>query len=268
MRRGGYAPIEDYALIGDCETAALVGRDGSIDWLCLPRLDADACFAALLGGPENGRWIIAPEEAAEVSRRYRPELEALEGRIVPSAIRDLPGFRANVLAANDDNHVQLQDPLASVVAPHDGFAIVEVSLSVFRLCEPPYVLHIGTGPRPLAAFRCDRLRSDGMALRVTPLRLPVPDPSSELSHLRPPRHPVAGFPAVRGLEFLLGERVPHSEIVRLRCGLMRPRRVAFAAPTTGTMTRSPPCRTRALGASVWSRSRSRSRAEHNAGPPR
>jgi GH15 family glucan-1,4-alpha-glucosidase len=64
-------PIEDYALIGDCETAALVGRDGSIDWLCLPRFDSGACFAALLGNPTNGRWMIAPEKAAHVSRRYR-----------------------------------------------------------------------------------------------------------------------------------------------------------------------------------------------------
>jgi len=63
--------IEDYALIGNCETAALVGRNGSIDWLCLPRFDSDTCFAALLGAPENGRWIIAPDNAAEISRRYR-----------------------------------------------------------------------------------------------------------------------------------------------------------------------------------------------------
>jgi GH15 family glucan-1,4-alpha-glucosidase len=72
-------PIEDYALIGDCETAALVGRDGSIDWLCIPRFDSDACFAALLGGPENGRWRIAPEqEEAHVSRRYRGDTLILE----------------------------------------------------------------------------------------------------------------------------------------------------------------------------------------------
>jgi GH15 family glucan-1,4-alpha-glucosidase len=79
--------IEDYALIGDCETAALVGCDGSIDWLCCPRFDSDACFAALLGGPEHGRWRIAPAgEVTAVQRRYRgdtlileTELETAEG---------------------------------------------------------------------------------------------------------------------------------------------------------------------------------------------
>jgi GH15 family glucan-1,4-alpha-glucosidase len=64
--------IEDYALIGDCATAALVGRNGSIDWLCLPRFDSPACFAALLGEPEHGRWLVAPADpAARVERRYR-----------------------------------------------------------------------------------------------------------------------------------------------------------------------------------------------------
>ena len=55
--------IEDYALIGDCETAALVSREGSIDWLCWPRFDSGACFASLIGRPENGFWRLAPTDA-------------------------------------------------------------------------------------------------------------------------------------------------------------------------------------------------------------
>src|SRR5689334_20061427 len=71
--------IEDYALIGDTQTAALVGRDGSIDWLCMPRFDSHACFAALLGTPEHGRWRIAPAgEPASVTRRYAGPTLVLE----------------------------------------------------------------------------------------------------------------------------------------------------------------------------------------------
>jgi GH15 family glucan-1,4-alpha-glucosidase len=71
--------IEDYAIIGDCETAALVSRDGSIDWLCWPRFDSSACFAALLGGPEHGRWQIAPKHPAPtIKRRYREHTLILE----------------------------------------------------------------------------------------------------------------------------------------------------------------------------------------------
>jgi len=73
--------IEDYGLIGDCETAALVGRDGSIDWLCWPAFDSDACFAGLLGTPENGRWLIAPAgEVVRTSRRYWDNTLILETR--------------------------------------------------------------------------------------------------------------------------------------------------------------------------------------------
>ena len=71
--------IEDYALIGDCKSAALVGTDGSIDWLAWPRFDSAACFAALLGTSENGRWVIAPTVAPlAVERRYRPGTLVLE----------------------------------------------------------------------------------------------------------------------------------------------------------------------------------------------
>jgi GH15 family glucan-1,4-alpha-glucosidase len=73
------ARIEDYALIGDCETAALVAIDGSIDWLCWPRFDSDACFAALLGNESHGRWKIAPaDKDARISRRYLPNTLVLE----------------------------------------------------------------------------------------------------------------------------------------------------------------------------------------------
>jgi len=71
--------IEDYALIGDCHTAALVGIDGSIDWLCFPRFDSPACFAALLGTQDHGRWKICPADAVQtVNRRYRGDTLILE----------------------------------------------------------------------------------------------------------------------------------------------------------------------------------------------
>ena len=65
-------------MIGDCETAALVGRDGSIDWICWPAFDSEACFAALLGNENHGRWRIAPSADAKVSRRYRGHTLILE----------------------------------------------------------------------------------------------------------------------------------------------------------------------------------------------
>jgi GH15 family glucan-1,4-alpha-glucosidase len=71
--------IEDYAMIGDCQTAALVGRDGSIDWLCFLRFDAPACFAALLGTRDHGRWLLAPQgELKSVRRQYREGTLVLE----------------------------------------------------------------------------------------------------------------------------------------------------------------------------------------------
>ncbi|MEV6116741.1 glycoside hydrolase family 15 protein [Streptomyces sp. NPDC052109] len=109
------ARIEDYALIGDEQTAALVGRNGSIDWLCLPRFDSGACFARLLGDEDHGYWRIAPEGADTCTRRaYRPETlvldtewETPEGTVrvtdlmpqrdrVPDVVRIVEGVRGRV----------------------------------------------------------------------------------------------------------------------------------------------------------------------------
>src|SRR6476469_8351371 len=71
--------IEDYALVGDLQSAALVGKDGAVDWLCVPRFDSPSCFAALVGDVEHGRWRIRPADAdATVTRRYRPGTLVLE----------------------------------------------------------------------------------------------------------------------------------------------------------------------------------------------
>ena len=115
--------IEDYALIGDCQTAALVGRDGSIDWLCFPRFDSGACFAALLGTPEHGRWLLAPAgEVRAVRRRYRDgtlvletEFETDDGAVtvidfmppradVPDLVRIVEGRRGRVADADGAGH--------------------------------------------------------------------------------------------------------------------------------------------------------------------
>src|ERR671913_217575 len=93
--------IEDYALIGDCETAALVSRGGSIDWLCFPRFDSGACFAALLGTPEHGRWLLAPAGAVRrTTRRYRggtlileTDFAVAEGQRIPFALTWHPSYQ-------------------------------------------------------------------------------------------------------------------------------------------------------------------------------
>ena len=112
--------IEDYGLIGDLQTAALVSREGSIDWLCFPRFDSGACFAALLGTEENGRWSLRPKaELTRVERRYRgeglvleTELECAEGAVrlvdfmpvrgeAPDVVRIVEGLRGRVRMRTD-----------------------------------------------------------------------------------------------------------------------------------------------------------------------
>ena len=74
-------PLEEYGLIGNMISAALVGSDGSVDWLCVPRFDSPACFAALLGDRKNGRWLLCPEDKDHrSSQRYLPGTAVLETR--------------------------------------------------------------------------------------------------------------------------------------------------------------------------------------------
>ena len=98
-------PIEDYAVLGDTGTAALVGKDGSVDWLCLPRFDSHACFAALLGTPENGRWLLGPVDgAAACTRRYVGDSAVLEttwttgtGRVTVLDLMPIGDGRADIV---------------------------------------------------------------------------------------------------------------------------------------------------------------------------
>ncbi len=115
--------IEDYALIGDCMTAALVGRNGSIDWLCLPRFDSPACFAALLGEPEHGRWLIAPTTpGARVQRRY------LDGSLILATVFETAEGAVELIDFMRPHHspshlVRLVRGLRGRVAMHTEFVL-------------------------------------------------------------------------------------------------------------------------------------------------
>ena len=116
-------PIEDYAVIGDCNTTALVGRNGSIDWLCWPRFDSAACFAALLGTPEHGRWLIGPTgDDVHISRRYR------DGGLVLETVFTTPNGTAvliDFMVPEDANST-----LVRIVEGRTGRVGMEVDLAV------------------------------------------------------------------------------------------------------------------------------------------
>ena len=153
------ARIEDYAMIGDLHTAALVSREGSIDWLCLPRFDSPACFAALLGNEEHGRWQIRPQGKAKITRRYRPgtlvletDFETEDGTVTivdcmpprrenPAVIRLVKGRRGRV-------PMRMQ-----LILRFDYGSIV------------PWVKHHGNGLRAIAGPDRVCLASDGVEVR-------------------------------------------------------------------------------------------------------
>ena len=110
------AAIEDYALVGNSRSAALVSRSGSIDWLCWPRFDSAACFAALLGTPDNGRWLIAPAAPpTAISRRYRPDTMILETVFVTAQGRVL---QTDFMAAERAALIRIVEGLDGAVPMH------------------------------------------------------------------------------------------------------------------------------------------------------
>ena len=137
--------IEDYALIGDLQTCALVARDGSIDWMCIPRFDSPACFAALLGEPKHGRWLLAPASSVRsVRRRYRgdslvleTEIECDEGRV---RIIDFMPVRTRVV------------DLVRIVEGIEGSVSMRMELEIrFDYGSiVPWVRSIGNGIRAIA----------------------------------------------------------------------------------------------------------------------
>ena len=187
--------IEDYALIGDCETAALVGRDGSVDWLCWPRFDSDACFTALLGTPEHGRWLVAPADGgARVSRRYRGDTLVLETRWeTPDGAVLLVDFmppragHSNLvrLVIGERGRVSMRTELVvrfgyGALVPwvhrqEDGTlrAIAGPDQAVFRTPVPVH----GDGPRTVGEFTVAAGETVPFTLTYAPSHLPPPDPA-------------------------------------------------------------------------------------------
>ena len=194
--------IEDYALIGDCNTAALVGRDGSIDWLCWPRFDSDACFAALLGTADHGRWLIAPQEAsAAITRRYRPDTLVLETRFECASgtvvLVDLMSPRedgSNVvrLVVGERGQVAMHTefvvrfgygatvPWVSRVDDQTLRAIAGPDMVLLRTAVP---LH-GENLKTVGAFTVSAGETVSFVLSYRPSHLPSPPPCDPLDQLR------------------------------------------------------------------------------------
>jgi GH15 family glucan-1,4-alpha-glucosidase len=186
-------PIEDYGLIGDCETAALVGRDGSIDWLCWPSFDSEACFAALLGNRTNGRWLIAPAgEVTRCSRRYRGDSLILETRFdtaegAVTLVDFMPprGAASDVvrIVRGENGRVRLRMELvirfgfgANIpwVKRTDGGALLAICGPDMTVLRTPVAIH-GEDMTTVAEFEVAEGDSVPFVLTYAPSHLAVPD---------------------------------------------------------------------------------------------
>lgn len=187
--------IEDYALIGDCKTAALVGRDGSIDWLCWPRFDSGACFARLLGTAEHGHWIVAPsDQPSRVTRRYRDGTLILEtdfktpnGAITLIDFMPLHGVDSNLvrLVVGRQGRSVMRTELALrfdygsavpwVTRLEDGTGLRAVAGPDMVVLRTPVALH-GEGLKTVGEFTVAAGEVVPFVLSYGPSHLPAPEP--------------------------------------------------------------------------------------------
>jgi GH15 family glucan-1,4-alpha-glucosidase len=182
--------IEEYALIGDCHTAALVGRDGSIDWLCLPRFDSAACFAALLGTPEHGRWRISPAAPHTSRQRYQNDSLVLEtefrcgdGAVTVIDFMPLRGDAADVIRIVRGVSGRVAMQMELVLRPGYGATIPWVRRTADGLSAiaGPDLLHLhapvelrNTNFRTEASFELEAGQEAAFSLTWAPSHLPPP----------------------------------------------------------------------------------------------
>lgn len=189
-----YSNIEDYALIGDCETAALVNRNGSIDWLCWPAFDSDACFTALLGTKDHGRWLITPDAPIKsCKRRYRGDslilettLETDDGAITLIDFMPLRGASSDIVRIVRGDRGVVKVRMELIIRFGFGAAIPWVKRdkdgAVLAICGPDMtVLHTpvethGENLTTIASFDVKEGDSFPFVLTYGPSHLPVPAP--------------------------------------------------------------------------------------------
>ncbi len=202
-------PIEDYAIVGDGETCALIARDGSVDWLCWPRFDSPACFAALLGTHDHGHWSLAPEGEYQTTRRYRPDTLILETTFTTSEgevtitdfmpprgeasdlVRIVHGVRGNVAMCMElvirMDYGSIMPWVTQQRAGKDGRALNELNAIAGpdRLTLRTRVAMHGENHRTVAAFNVKAGETVKFVLIWSPSHHPVPgliDVDDALAH--------------------------------------------------------------------------------------
>jgi GH15 family glucan-1,4-alpha-glucosidase len=241
-------PIEHYALIGDCHTAALVGRDGSIDWLCLPRFDSAACFAALLGGPEHGRWQIAPTaRVGSVRRCYRDEtlileteFETAQGRVRLTDFMPASDHRWDVVRIVEGLRGRVKLGMELIVRFDYGSIVpwVRRSGAVLLITAGPHTLELrssvpvqGAGMKTLAEFTVKKGERQWFSLNYRPSHLdtlPTMDTRRELKHTEHLWHRWSRRCKVRGR----WQEATMRSLIVLKALQYKPTGGIIAAPTT------------------------------------